>query len=159
MIWGAIYGNGRSDIVLLERDPDSEKSGYTANSYLAVLREQIPRTYEPDRKFMQDNARIHTAKKVIAWFEDEGVNLLEWPPYSPELNLIEHLWAQLKQWINDHYPELIKMGKSEADYQRLYTAIHEGWDAIGQEAIDELIRSMDTRVNAVIRVKGWYTRF
>ena len=56
MIWGAIYGNGRSDIVLLERDPDSEKSEYTANSYLIVLREQIPQTYEPGRIFMQDNA-------------------------------------------------------------------------------------------------------
>jgi hypothetical protein len=52
MIWGAIHGEGRSDIVLLERDPDSEKSGYTANSYLAVLREQMPRIYEPGRSFM-----------------------------------------------------------------------------------------------------------
>ena len=47
------------------------------------------------------------------------------------------------------------MGKSKADYQRLFTAIREGWDAIGQEAIDKLIKSMDTRINAVIRAKGW----
>ncbi|ERF76162.1 hypothetical protein EPUS_01496 [Endocarpon pusillum Z07020] len=45
----------RQHIVLLERDPDSEKSGYTANSYLTVLCKQIPRTYEPGRIFMQDN--------------------------------------------------------------------------------------------------------
>ena len=52
MIWGAIYGNGRSDIVFLERDPNLEKLGYTANSYLTILREQIPRTYEPGRTIM-----------------------------------------------------------------------------------------------------------
>ena len=159
MIQGAIHGEGRSDIVLLERDPDSEKSGYTANSYLAVLREQMPRIYEPGRKFMQDNARIHTAKKIINQFQEEGIDLMEQPAYSPDLNPIEHLWAQLKQWINDHHPELINMGKSEEDYQRLFRAIYEGWDAIGEEAMANLIKSMDNRVNAVIAAKGWYTRF
>ena len=42
MIQGAIYRGGRLDVVFLERDPDSKKRGYIANSYLAVLREQIP---------------------------------------------------------------------------------------------------------------------
>jgi hypothetical protein len=63
MIWGAIYGDGRSDVVIMDRDPDSERSGYTANSYTAVLDDQIPRIWEPGMIFMQDNARIHTAKR------------------------------------------------------------------------------------------------
>lgn len=37
MIWDVIHKEGRSDIMLLERDPDSEKSGYIINSYLTVL--------------------------------------------------------------------------------------------------------------------------
>jgi hypothetical protein len=143
----------------LERDPDSEKSGYTANSYLIVLREQIPRIYEPGRKFMQDNARIYTVKKVNAWFKEEAVEVMEWPAYSPDLNPIEHLWAQLKLWINSHYPELITMGKSEQDYQRLFTAIHDAWDSIDEEVVTDLIKSMDSRINAVIAAKGWYTRY
>jgi transposase len=159
MIWGAIYGEGRSDVVIMDRDPDSAKSGYTANSYIAVLEDQIPRCYEPGRIFMQDNARIHTAKKVMAWFEEMGVKLLEWPPYSPDLNPIEHMWANLKQWINDHHPELLNMGRSEEAYQQLFTAIREGWDAIREDVVADLVRSMDTRINAVIQAKGWYTRF
>jgi hypothetical protein len=51
------------------------------------------------------------------------------------------------------------MGASEEAYQRLFQAIREGWEAISQDAIDDLIKSMDTRVNAVLRAKGWYTRF
>ena len=66
--------------------------------------------------FMQDNASIHTAKKVKKWFKDKGILLIDWPPYSLDLNLIKHLWAQLKQWINDNHPELIKMGESEEAY-------------------------------------------
>jgi transposase len=47
--------------------------------------------------------------------------------YSPDLNPIKHLWAQLKQWINDNnYPELNEMGKSEDAYQQLFSAIREG---------------------------------
>lgn len=159
MIWGAIHGNERSDVMIMERDSDSEKSGYFVNFYLAVLNDQLPRTYESGMTFMQDNASIHTAKKVIKWLEDEGIEVMDWPPYSPDLNPIEHLWAQLKQWINDNYPDLIDMGKSEAAYQRLFQAIRESWEAIGQEAIVELVKSMDTRVNAVLLARGSYTRF
>ena len=85
--------------------------------------------------------------------------MLDWPPYSPDLNPIEHLWAALKQWICEHHPELSDMGKSEEAYQRLFQAIREGWEAIGQEVINDLIKSMDTRVNTVLAAKGWYTRF
>jgi transposase len=81
MIWGAIYGDGRSDVVIMDRDPDSEKSGYTANSHTAVLDDQIPRIWEPGMIFMQDNARIHNAKKIQKWFEDKAIPLMEWPLY------------------------------------------------------------------------------
>jgi DDE superfamily endonuclease len=93
MIWDAIHGNGRSDIVIINRDPDLEKSGYTANSYLAVLNDQLPQVWQPGMEFIQDNASIHTAKKVKKWFEDEAISMMDWPPYSPDLNPIKHLWA------------------------------------------------------------------
>ena len=51
------------------------------------------------------------------------------------------------------------MDKSEEDYQRLFRTIYKDWDVIGEEAVTNLIKSMDSRVNAVIAVKGWYTRF
>lgn len=42
--------------------------------------------------FMQDNAPIHTAKLSTEWLESHGVATITWPPYSPYLNPIEHLW-------------------------------------------------------------------
>ena len=51
------------------------------------------------------------------------------------------------------------MGKSEEAYQALYDALNEGWDQIKQSLIDRLIKSIDSRVNAVIAAKGWYTRY
>jgi len=48
----------------------------------------------------------------------------------------------------------LEIGKSEEAYQALYDALNEGWDQMKQSLIDGLIKSMDSRVNAVIAVKG-----
>jgi hypothetical protein len=64
-------------VVVIDRDPDSEKLKYSANSYLTVLRDQIPRVYQPGMTFMQDGASIHTAKKVKKWFKEEAVVVLD----------------------------------------------------------------------------------
>lgn len=51
------------------------------------------------------------------------------------------------------------MGRTEQAYQQLFQVIRDGWDSIGQDVVDTLIRSMDSRVNAVIRANGWYIRY
>jgi len=159
MVWGAIWVNGRSDLVLMDRDDDSKGGGYTANSYLQVLDEQIPKCFELGRIFMRDNASIHAAKKVKKWFEDQGVPLLNWAPYSPDMNPIEHVWAKMKEWICKSHPELIKIGKSQHAYDQLAQAIVEAWDALDQEYIDELIRGMPRRVETLRKAKGWHTKY
>jgi transposase len=72
--------------------------------------------------------------------------VLDWAPYSPDLNPIEHVWAKMKQWIHEHYPHLKEMGESQQVYDELAWVIVEAWEAIPQEYIDNLIKSMDYRV-------------
>jgi hypothetical protein len=85
--------------------------------------------------------------------------VLKWPLYSPDLNLIEIVWAWLKEWVCDNYPDLKNMGTSQQAYQRLYSVLQEGWESIPQEKINHLIRSMDERVESVRLARGWHTRF
>jgi DDE superfamily endonuclease len=159
MVWVAIWLGGRSDLVVMTRDEEAKRNGYSANSYINVLDETIERCWQPGITFMQDNAPIHTAKKVSKWFQDRAIPVLDWPSYSPDLNPTEHVWAKMKQWIYENYPQLKEMGASQAVYNQLARVIVEAWEAIPQDYIDGLIRSMDSRVNAAINARGWHTKY
>jgi len=37
MVWGAFWDRGRSPLYIMDRDFESKKHGYSANSYLEVL--------------------------------------------------------------------------------------------------------------------------
>jgi transposase len=44
-----------------------------------------------------DNASYHKSKKIEEMLTKHGHTIIYLPPYSPELNPIENLWATLKQ--------------------------------------------------------------
>ena len=109
--------------------------------------------------FQQDNARIHTAKLVISFFEQYAVTLESHSPYSPNLNPIEHAWVFLKRqvhtycpWIGDYPGGLPKVKKKLAEILPLC------WEKIPPKQFEALGKSMPDRVQAVIEAKGWYTR-
>lgn len=59
MVYATIWIGGRSDLVVMERDPDSPRGGYSTNSYIEALEQGLLPFYEPDFTYQQDNAPIH----------------------------------------------------------------------------------------------------
>jgi len=161
MIWSAFSGRwGRLNAYILERDFESKKNGYSANSYIACLQDNLPGVSEPGLKFMQDNASIHTAKKTRQWFEDNMIYVVEWPPYSPDMNPIEHLWRWLKEKLNELYPRLHELkGDEEVVREQIEEAIQHAWKEIPEAKLTALWKSMSRRCEAVIKAEGWYTKY
>lgn len=160
MAWAAFWGENHSDLLRLERDFEAKKKGYFAQSYLWILEEMLPSLWEPGLIFMQDNAPIHSPKKVKKWFEDNNISVAEWPPYLPDLNPIEHLRFSLKEGANKLNPDLdTQPGGNETKEDILWKLLEASWAQIRTDILKSLIKSMDYRVNAVLEANGWYTRF
>jgi transposase len=158
MIWAGIWIGGRSKLIIMERDENAPRRGYTANSYIDALEEGLLPIYEPGTIFQQDNAPIHSADITKEWFENHGIWVIDWPPHSPDLNPIEPVWRLLKLELFRRYPQLGR-GRSKLDWDEFKKAICDAWDHLDQNTIDSLIRSLPRRVAAVRAARGWYTRY
>ena len=51
------------------------------------------------------------------------------------------------------------MGASEEVYQQLFRATRENWETIASKAIEKLVKNMNDRLNIVLYIEEWYTRF
>ncbi len=84
---------------------------------------------------------------------------MEWPPYLPDLNLIEYLWWALKKLVYKLHPKLATIGDSEEDLKVLWKALKEAWKKLPNSLIRCLIKSMPRRLKAVRKAKGWQTKY
>ena len=76
---------------------------------------------------------------------------LEWPPNSPDLNPIEHIWYLLKviQNIRHRPTTALKLAK----------AIKKTWEELNENVFNKLVESMPSRIAAVINAKGGNTKY
>ena len=160
MVWGCIWlteeGEARrSPLVIMKRDPMAPRKGYTAKSYIKALCEGLLPSYEVGELFLQDNARIHTAEVTMDWLDLHDVSVLDWPPYSPDLNPIEHMWLALKRTLHKLHPKFDTMGESVEEWEAFEMGLKEAWATIPDELIKKLILSMPRRLEACRVSKGF----
>ena len=159
MVWGAVWVGGRSELVIMDRDPDAPRGGYSAQSYIWALEEGLCPIYRPGAFFLQDNASIHTARITKEWLEAHGIWVWDHPTHSPDLNPIEHVWAAMKRILSRDFPDLWSLGDNKAARAEFDEALREAWRRVPQRLIDNCIKSMPQRLTAVRRARGWYTRY
>ena len=96
-VWGGISMPGRTRLMLLDGIMDANL--YVHNLEIALLPSAQKLYHGTNYLFMQDNDPKHTSKRAHAFFADNAIEWLKTPPESPDLNPIENLWHELKEYI------------------------------------------------------------
>jgi transposase len=96
MVWASIWLDEwgqvqRSNLVIMERDSDASRGGYSTQSYIKTLTKGLLPYYRHLQLFIQNGADIHRSRVVATFLQEHYINMVAWPPYSPDLNPIEHL--------------------------------------------------------------------
>ena len=101
--------------------------------------------------FQQDSAPCHKAKSVMNWFQTKKVKVFKWPGNSPDLNPIENLWTLIKKKVCTSNPTTL---------DELKRTIKEIWcKDINQNVCKNLTNSMPSRIQKVIKNKGYHTKY
>lgn len=69
--------------------------------YAQTLEENLLPYLETNQQhmFIQDNAPIHTSDSIALLFANNNITPIVFPPYSPDLNIIEHVWPRItRDW-------------------------------------------------------------
>ena len=79
------------------------------------------------------------------YFESKNINLLQWPPCSPDLNPIENVWKLLKDEVSKRNPK---------NKKEILSFAQDEWKKISYLHINNMIESMPKRLLDVINKKG-----
>lgn len=99
----------------------------------------------------QDNDPKHTAKLCHSYLkekqEDGTLQIMDWPPQSPDLNPIELLWDQLDRLIRKKCP---------SSKEHLWSLLEFEWNNLEASKFQNLIKRMPRIVKAVLKAKGGF---
>lgn len=149
MVWGAFYYGGKLPICFITTRMNSK-------DYTEVL-EDVLLTFLDEHSdeefiFQQDNAAIHASRETTRWFAERNIEIMSWPPCSPDCNPIENLWGFLASKVyanNKQYNTVLE----------LKLAIKAAWTEIEPNYLKDLVNSMFNRVFEVTKQQGGHTKY
>jgi len=148
MIWGCFSRHGVGSLWFIEDIMDRF-------CYREILQKNLLQSgkklgLEKELVFQHDNDPKHTAGVVKDWLKQKKIETLNWPPSSPDLNPIEHLWDELERRMKKHHPK---------NKEELKTALQQEWYGIGTDVTAKLVDSVPNRLYECVRMKGYPTRY
>jgi len=151
MVWGCITSQGYGELHLVEGIMDSVQ-------FCKILDESLLGTLKTlgisknHVIFQQDNDPKHKSKYTTSWLTRNRIKTLPWPPNSPDMNPMEHVWSQIDLRLRQrpHYP---------TNKEQLWQALVEAWAEMDDNYLFSLYSSMTQRVASLGLAKGSYTRY
>lgn len=165
MVWCAINGHGD---LIIRKCPKTMKSADYTDTILETALNFIAPRYAPTFQnkttlftipratrylFQQDGAPCHKSAHTTQWLKDKQVRMLnkgDWPPCSPDLNPVEHIWP----YVNRALEGMVFANKNE-----LWDELQKAFAAISPDTVLNLYNSMSRRMAAVMVANGGHTKY
>lgn len=150
MVWGAIRSDGR---IWLRRCTDHlNQKEYNSLVESAMRTNLFSRASKTKTMyFQQDNASPHKSAYLERAINSRGVTLMKWPSYSPDLNIIEHLWPMISRRLGE------ERYKSKDALWEAISNVCEELD--GSACVRRLFGSMEKRLAELKKSRGGNTLY
>ena len=143
MFWGCISYYG----VVVVGNLNSEKYINILDDNLwPVIAQQFP-TYS--RRTMPHAMCLGLG--TIQWKTENDIPTLEWPPQSPDLNIIENVWKVIKTKVQRRIDDI-------RNAEDLKTVVAEIWTSLQLHYIRSVYDSLPRRLRVVLRARGNITK-
>lgn len=148
LVWGCMSAAGVGNLTFIEEKMN--RFGYIEILKAYLKNSALKMGLENNFIFQHDNDPKHTALDTKMWLLYNVSKMLNTPPQSPDLNVIEHVWAHLEQKVRLH---------RISNKEDLKNALKEEWAKITPEFCKKLVSSMPRRLIAVKKAKGYPTKY
>jgi transposase len=173
MVWGCLSDNKLGPLLTFN------KGGINSAEYITTLKsgllpfiERLNGLQQPSndsiavatmREYIlpQDNAPIHTSAQTNRFFRSHRLIIMKWPPNSPDLNPIEHLWPASKTRFHKEWEAMCrgKVSRSEKALELYAGMLKRIWDEELEIIAGNLVESMPRRVAAVRNAGGGHSKY
>ena len=148
--WACFSAKGPGYMAMYEGSADATRmASFFRESLVPSFKELIP-AGAAHRWLLHDNDKRHYAPAPQKVIHDYGITQLDFPPYSPDLNPIENLWAEVQKRME---------GKPAANKAQLKKLLTDTWAETKPDYCRKLARSMPHRIAQCIERQGAYTEY
>ena len=98
-------------------------------------------------QLLHDPAPAHLARATTAYLNANNVNVVKFPPKSPDLNIIENIWDELNRHVRrtEAIPTTLNQPRAKVLYE---------WNNLPQNDVQRYVTSMRRRCLAVVNSVG-----
>jgi transposase len=150
-VWACFCGRGPGYIYIFDDTMDAVLMKKILSENLLPSADLYFANDPPEQWWLlHDNDKKFNSKLVKEFLHNKGVSLIDFPPYSPDLNPMENLWNTMARRVEKYACETV---------QELQDVVAKEWENLDKTPLLTLAESMPARCAAVIAAHGWHTKY
>jgi hypothetical protein len=150
-VWGCFCAKGQGYSFIFNENLDAQLMKTILSSHL-IPSAQLHFNVDAAEEwwFLHDNDKKFTSGLVQTYLHNAGIQVIDFPAYSPDLNPMENLWATMAREVEKHNCPTL---------EDLQDRVAEVWKNLSVEHMQNLVASMPKRIAAVIAAEGGHTDY